>query len=205
MGKETATIKAPDSGYFINYTDGYETLITFDNYKKFDLDELKDLIAKEDIKSEGTPIGKIIKDYRWRYICVVPTKEAEQYTIGGRAHLGFPTALLDTVPSKILEVKKYGEESIVVFELDYLTPEIATIRNQPVNIGFYEYDGIRIDSSALRFNEQGEKGVYILVPGHNEPQFRKIDVIFQTDKYMVVEQNLTKEGYLKLYDEVIID
>ena len=64
------------------------------------------------------------------------------------------------------------------------------------------YEGIKVPRKAIRFNKDGEKGVYIKL-GENII-FRKIDVIFEGDDYVISAANPDSD-YLMLYDDIIVE
>ncbi|HBH94107.1 MAG TPA: hypothetical protein DDX91_00020, partial [Ruminococcaceae bacterium] len=76
-------------------------------------------------------------------------------------------------------------------------------RTAHIKILFDEYNGIRIPSSAIHYNDKGEKGVFIKV-GVNI-YFRYIDTVRTDGDYTLVKDTTGKKGFLSLYDSVIVE
>ena len=90
---------------------------------------------------------------------------------------------------------------MVVFSVERLNPTVSLLRNEDVTIKFYNYNGIRVRRSSLRLID-GEVGVFIKYG--DTVKFRKLDIIYETDDYIISDITDGKDNYLKLYDEVII-
>lgn len=200
------TLYAPESGYFVSYTDGFEDVITPKNIGSYDVKKLTDLLESKTVNTDYKVVGKMIIDYRWQYVCIIDSKSAEDYETGMKMTLDFPTEDVSRIPVTISKVKREGDQALLVLDADYLTADIAAIRNQEAELSFTHYEGLRVPSSALRIQD-GQKGVYVLELG--EPVFKKINILYQNDKYMIIEMNTgttaEEKEYLKLYDEVIIN
>ena len=65
------------------------------------------------------------------------------------------------------------------------------------------YSGLKISSSAIRVNDKGEKGVY--VQNGNLVEFKKVNIIYSGDDFILSETDVGKDGYVKLYDNIIIE
>ena len=64
------------------------------------------------------------------------------------------------------------------------------------------YGGLRVSRSALRFNEDQERGVYVVVSG--KLVFKKINVEYWGDDYLICTQE--EDGdHLKLYDRIVTE
>lgn len=75
------------------------------------------------------------------------------------------------------------------------------MRTQKSEISFASYRGLKVRADALRFQD-GEPGVYV-VNGAGV-RFKKLDILFYGDGYVLSRQR-TEDGYLALYDEMVIE
>ena len=55
---------------------------------------------------------------------------------------------------------------------------------------------------AIHFNSDKEKGVYVILG--QDVQFKKIDIIYEGDDY-VLSKNSSNEDYLLLYDQILLE
>lgn len=203
----THTIYAPASGYFVSYTDGFENAVTPQNIEQFTIPKLNELLEKQTVKTDYKVIGKMIMDYRWQFICTVDSKKSEEYSVGMKMKLNFPTENVGSVPVKISKIQREADQTLLILDADYLTASIALIRNQEAELSMYEYEGLRVPVEALRMKD-GEKGVYVLKTGYST--FKRVEILYQNEQYMIVRMNSSdpndpNKEYLKLYDEVILN
>ena len=77
---------------------------------------------------------------------------------------------------------------------------LADVRVEDIQIVTEEYEGYKINNSAIR-TVDGVKGVYI-VRG-NLLGFRKIHIVYSTDKYSIVDNPEGHTDYIKQYDQVV--
>jgi hypothetical protein len=87
-----------------------------------------------------------------------------------------------------------------------MNPELANLRIETVQLRLAEYSGVRIRSQALRADDNGNTGVYVLLG--NIVVFRKTECLYTDGDYMVVTYNTNKENEyatLEVYDSVIYE
>ena len=75
------------------------------------------------------------------------------------------------------------------------------LRNENVTIKFYNYSGIKVDRSSLRL-VNGDLGVYIKYG--DVVKFRKINIIYETEDYIISGLTDSGDTYLSMYDEIIV-
>ena len=93
-------------------------------------------------------------------------------------------------------------ESIFVISSDKLTFELVQHRVERIQMVVSKYDGVYVPRSAIRFNAEGEKGVYVMM-GQNIV-FKKLDIIFE-DADFVLSSNTGASDYVLLYDEIVLE
>jgi hypothetical protein len=111
------------------------------------------------------------------------------------------------------------DETLVVLYCDRMTSDFVQHRMEHVRLVKGEYEGIKVPRSAIRFCDVEEKstnvltgevtttmvnyrGVYVM--DGEEVVFRKLDVIYEGDDYVLSATN-AGSGYLILYDSIIVE
>lgn len=195
------TVNAAETGYFVSYCDGYEDKLTLDSIDSLSQQDIQEITDAENEQSVPTSaIGKMFDDYSCRIIGVV---DADKRIIeGDTLQIMFSTS--NNIYDVDVESVKPAEDEdkcIIVLSCDRLDDVLVKSRVQSIELIFEEYQGIKVPRKAIRF--QGEqKGVYVILG--NEITFKKIDVIYEGDDF-VVSKNTSDEEYLLLYDQILLE
>lgn len=209
------TITATRACYFVSYADGYENTLTLDNLESLTSEQIRSVT--DGAKEEQGVVGKLIDTYHWALAAVVDNS-AKVYELGDRVTLKFASTS-ETVTGEIimLNAAQGAEQTVMAISCESLTYDLVQHRTETVEIIRGEYNGIMVPRSALRFKtlteevtdpETGEtttvtenyRGVYVL--NGEQPEFRKLDVIYEGTDYVISAQN-PDSGYLLLYDAII--
>ena len=106
-------------------------------------------------------------------------------------------------------------KKIFIFECDKLNSTVVMGRTARFKLIINSYGGLRVPRKALRYNDNGERGVF--VERGQTIVFKKVDVIYWADDYVICRQNVYKktdgddaeqqidEDYLKLYDIIVTE
>ncbi|MBQ4100244.1 MAG: hypothetical protein IJC83_01715 [Oscillospiraceae bacterium] len=203
-GSPIGTAFAQKEGYFVSETDGYENLLTKDYVMSLDKDEFKNLInnPQEHIQGENI-VGKIIGDFDWYFAVIVPKEQSLRFIEGASCQIDFELSKTISVPAEVLSVKQTedGENYIALLHSDYMSSEISKIRIQNANISFKTYSGLKVNKKAIRF-EDDVMGVYVRIG--DEVEFKKIDVIFESNSFVLCEDS-TDDKYLRQFDDIILE
>lgn len=194
-------IFAGGSGYFVSRVDGYEGELGFSDIDSLTEQRINDIVANPE-KNSGTAIGKLISDYTWRVAAVIETEKMFGIYAGSRVTLrvGSESSLLE---ADVVSVENCGDgKSIYVFQCDRLTSAVVQGRTAHFKLVISSYGGLRVSRGAIRYNNEGERGVYI-VRG-TSLAFRKINVLYWGEDYVICSQE-TGEDYLKLYDRIVTE
>ncbi len=192
-----------DTGYFVTSADGYETKLNYDAIPSLTEQQLEDIIKNPELAVSSNVIGKVISDYKWKMVCVVPKDNSMNI---------YDNATLKVrVGSDVNPVTAYVEsirdldsgKCMLVLNFDVFNERYILNRTAQIKILFDETSEIRIPSTAVHFDENGEKGVFIKV-GVNV-HFRYIEVIRTEGDYTLVRDTTEKDGFLSLYDSVIVE
>ena len=146
---------------------------------------------------------KIVKDHNWYYAVTVSEEHAKSLKAGSKATLQFPTEK-ESVPATVQSVD-FDEASglyRVVFLGDTINGFLLSTRVQSAEVLVSSYKGLKVPKEAIRFKDD-EMGVYIKTM--NKVYFRKLDKLYETDDFVISRTYYdNKEGYLELYDDVIV-
>ncbi len=203
-------LTADVSGVFSSAIDGYEEVITPTNMYTFtptDFDAIAPMPqsykSDNNISREGAPLYKVINNFEWFYVTCMDSKDTADLYEGMQLELRFPEISDKKLPAKLwrLSAPNDGRVMAIVRCTDYL-PGIYSFRDAKVDIIKYFYDGYKIPLNAIRV-QNGNKGVFVL--NDNVAAFAKIDTLYNDQLYAIVDEwNKMKQGYVKLYDEIVI-
>lgn len=213
------TVKASSAVYFVSYADGYETKLTTDQIDKITIEDVKAVQNNNGLQSE-TIVGKTIDSYGWYMVGIIDNSTLK-YQVDDQVTLKLTNsgATADAVITD-LRTENNLSETLVVLYCDYMTSDFVKNRAERVEIIKGDAcEGIQVPRSAIRFKEIEEtstnvltgeettikvnyRGVYVM--DGEEVVFRKLDVIYEGDDYVLSSLN-AGDGYLILYDSIIVE
>lgn len=199
MGQAHGSIISPESGYFVSNTDGFEEVLTTEDLGKFTPEFLSSIKSKTVAENV---IGKIVYDYQWYIAAPVSLGDSMYYKVGQTVTLKTDTStsrLSATVEN--INLSESSDNAVLILKISEMNSEIASMRTGSITIIKDEYEGIRVDSSALRVVDSAT-GVYVV--SGMEAKFVKIDIIYSTEDYSICELNTSDSSKLRLYDEIIV-
>lgn len=192
-----------DTGYFVSSADGYENTLTYDAIDSLDKERIEEIIKNPVLSTDSSVIGKIISDYKWKMVCIVPAGRSMNIYKGAELNVRIGNDI-SHITCTVESVKELDSENkLLVLDFDIFNKSVISGRTAQIRILFDEYNGIRIPASAIHFNEDEQMGVFIKV-GVNV-YFRQIEAIRTEGDYTLVKDTTEKEGYLSLYDSVITE
>ena len=202
----SSIITAESSGYYVGEADGYESVLTVENIDNITPKMLSDALVAEKSSVPENSVGKIINGYNWYIATVIDTGKAVGYEKGKSVKLILGDSDGLTVSTKIYSVQAIeGNKTLVVFRCNLMNDELAALRKVNGKVVIKEHTGLKIGKDALRFDEQGNPGVY--VRRANIVNFRSVNILYSDEKFIVAaaDENIKMPyPHLKLYDEVII-
>lgn len=207
-----------ESSYFVSYVDGYEDELTKANIDNLTADYINSVNDNVSENTEGV-LGKTIEGYKW-YIVGVINNSNNKYSETEAVYLK-----LESTPQQVRAVIERikptdnASESIVILSCDKLTYDLVQHRTERVEMIKGVYEGVKVPRVAMRFKDieetvtdeiTGEKvkkttnyrGVYVKLG--EQVLFKKLDVIFEGDKFVISNINKGSE-YVVLYDDIIIE
>ena len=194
------TVTSPKTGYFISEVDGFENLVNKETMFEMTAAQLEELINTEIVTVEPS-VGKIADNYKWYYVISVNEEEAKSFYEGRSVEVNFD-GINDSIKFKVDSVLKdeTSENTIVFLLCEKFTSEVASLRQVSADIIFNTISGLRVSSSAIRFDGEQNMGVFILDRG--EVKFRKIEVTYEGSGYVIAKWYKGENASLQLYDEV---
>ncbi len=211
-------IISPEAAYFVSYADGYEEKLSIANLSNITREDIASVTADDTIKS-STIIGKTIASYGWYMIGIIDNTELN-LQVGDTATL-YLTSSSASAKVKIAELRpgESKDETMVVVYCEKMTSDFVNHRIERVRLVKGDYDGIKVPRTAIRFKDIEEsttnvltgevtkslvnyRGVYVL--DGEEVIFRKLDVIYEGDDYVLSKTNRDR-SYLQLYDSIIVE
>ena len=201
---QATTVTAPASGSFSSYVDGYESLLTPDSLEGLspkDLDAFSQLSPQTDTNC----LGKLVTNVAWYYAITVPGDVIGRFSVGGSVDVFF-NSLSQTLP---MEVDSVGEvqqgRAVVILRSTQNDTQAEDLRQESGRVIFYSSEGIRVPKEALRINEDGERGVYVVVS--QKARFRPVEILAEDDTSYLVKAAPTNEEdsrILKEGDEIVL-
>lgn len=197
------SITTPSAGYFVDSVDGYESALSLDYAASITISELQDLLNQSAPSVSEGNVGKVITDPVLNFVGVAPRDSLMNLKVGKECTLRFSELGIE-IPATIanLQYDINQENGLITFSIDYMSDRIATARRDHVDAVINSYQGLRIPKSAIRTNENGEQGVYVV--NNVSMNFRKIDIIYESSEYVLSKSHSTESDYLQLYDTIIV-
>lgn len=202
--RQLSAITASGAGYYVGSTDGYEHRVEYDRALDLTVEQVEKALdtSQPPSLSEGT-MGKLIQDFDWYLACVVNVDQTADFEVGDTVRVSLPNAAAEPIDTTVAALNNEPDgRAALILKCNQMNEQLATLRIEDAEIIQAEYDGLRIPSTAVRTNEDGEKGVYVLKG--NIALFKKIDILYSTDDYVIVSLN-SENNEVKLYEQVITE
>lgn len=199
-------VTAENSGYYVGAADGYENLITVADLDSLTVDKLNSALKADRVEISANSIGKIINGYNWYVATVIDSGKAAEMNDGKTVKLILGDSTEDTVQTTVHSMETVKDnKTLVVFKCNLMNDRLASLRKVSGKVVIGEYTGLKISRDAVRFDEDGNAGVY--VRRANIVNFRSLNIIYSEESFIVAadtEEFKSKYNHLELYDEVII-
>ena len=228
-GSAIGTIQAPEAGYFISTVDGLENAVNVEDVENLTVSQVEDLLA-QDTTADSSAVGKICGDFNWYVACVFDENDMVHLEDVTSVYLDIPFASTEQIPATVV-AKNFDSETgktAVIFECSYMDSDIASVRNEAVQVTVATYSGVLVNERALRFedveytttDENGNtvtkvqknvRGVYVLYGGQLE--FVQIFTDHSVNGYAICKTELSSDeqaslvtnSTIQLYDQVVIE
>ncbi len=220
-------VASPAAGYFIYQTDGYENSFDLDDIENISVSDIENL-QKRSMPSDA--IGKVSTDFTWYVVAIIDEQQKIQMENKTNVQLFIPNATKDEIPATVVSINKEDDTGMysLVISCDYMTPEIAPLRNESVQVVTGVYSGVLINENAIHFSDvtvterdennvetqvvyENVKGVYVKYG--NRISFVQVFTDITINGYAVCRTELTSADKEKLvtwrtvilYDEIVVE
>lgn len=195
-----STVASPNSGYYIGSVDGYENAISYDDVLNVNCEKINSLLSYQKQTPASTTMGKLVDEFNWYLLCNVPYGSSGDIAIGDVVSVNIPNTAVGKIKCTVaFKGNKEGEQVAVVLKCNTMNRDVANLRIEDIEIILNEYNGIRINNSAIR-EQDGEKGVFV-VRG-NIVQFKKINIIESNEEFSIIEAS-QDSSFVREYDTII--
>lgn len=200
-------ITSPASGYFIGYSDGYESSLTTEYAENITLD-IFDMFIEGQNQGVADPariVGKVISSYNWYIAYPIPNDLLSEFQVGREYDLNFLSIGVNDIQASVDSIITDREEdrSLVIFKSGLMSSELASVRFPEIELVFRSYDGLQIPVEALHYsNDEGYTGVYVMEA--NTIRFKRISSVFQGEKFVVSEIDQADASRVQLFDKIIL-
>ncbi len=191
------------SGYFVDYTDGYEDKCLLKLADDFNAERLNQLYNECQKGCSRNNVGKVITNSLLIFKVVLPTRSVSDVKLGSECKIKFEEAG-EEVTAKLtkLDLDWNSEQSVATFKIDVMTERLSSIRSSKAEIVFQTYRGIKVPKTAIRNNDEGDVGVYSL--NNVSMQFKKVDILFEDENNVLcVSRSDDTAAYLRDFDKII--
>ena len=210
-------LKSPISGVVSYKVDGYEEILTPDNFSNLTKETLKDIdISTGQVVADSEESGKIINNFECYVACILDSEQAKNAKIGDIVTLRLPNDA--EVSASIEYISNEDDDVILVFEITQQVQELVSYRKISFDIVWWSYSGKKIPNTAIGTEQKGDNDINYVIRTRGGYQDKiLIKIMKQNDKYSVVENYTNAElqelGYsteeiygrktLTLYDEIL--
>ena len=212
-------IEATKSGIVSYRVDGYEDILTTDDFGKYTKKFLEELNLKTgQIIPMSSEAGKIVDNYECYIVCVLDSDYARDAEVGDRVTIRLPSGkeVKASIEYKTTEDKEY----ILTLKIDEGVEELTTYRKISFSIIWWSSSGLRIPNNAISTEERnGNEIAYVTRTRIGYEDKILVKVLKTNEKYSIVtnytSDELTELGYsateirnmpnIATYDEILIN
>lgn len=197
-------ISADTAGFFSREVDGYETVYLRSQLANMTPEQYRELNETVSVApQDDNIIGKIITDYVWSYVALVPKEEVSRFRLGRKVTMKFEDISYPSVAGTIVQITPDAEgNALVVIDCSVHIADFTLPRKLRAGIVLRTYSGLRIPREALRVNEEDQTGVYCQIDA--QVKFKPVKTIYETEDYYLVSYDSSDTKGLLLYDEVVV-
>ncbi|MBE6788180.1 MAG: hypothetical protein E7539_00780 [Ruminococcaceae bacterium] len=200
------SVYAQKNGNFVISADGFEKTAQYSKLSSLSAAEIEKFINDEAPQSVAdNTIGKLITDFDWHYVFMLPIDDSEYHKkikAGTSLKIRFPDISekpVNVIVSSVALSEEEGKMAVFV-KSNQMTGKFCSARREKAELIFSSVKGYRVPKSAIRIVD-GEQGVYVVIG--QQMMFRKVDVIFEGNDYVVCSA-ANGSGTLKPFDDVIV-
>lgn len=200
---DTRTITVSSPGYFSGTVDGLETLLTPSALQVLTVSSLETLEDRTESIPENA-FGKLISGDTWYYATIVAEEYAKRTSVGETVAVTFSQDLIDAIDMTVAQIGEPEDgRCVLVLSCDRYLSEITLLRHVSADIVFTSYTGLRVPKNAIRLNDDGEAGVYVIEG--SKAAWKTVNILYDNGESYVVELDKSNTSNLWPGDEVIVN
>lgn len=200
------SVKAKKNGNFVISADGFENTLNPQKLSSISVSDVEGLILNSNPSTiSDKTIGKLVTDFSWYYAMILPIDDREYHKKikeGTTLRMRFNDVaeeICSVTVSKVV-LDEANSKMAVVVRSEHMSGKFCSARKEKAEIVFSTAKGYKLPKSAVRMVEN-QKGVYVVIA--NQMFFRKIDVIYEKDDYVICSAQ-SGNGNIKPFDDVIV-
>ena len=216
-GEEQLT--ATESGLVSYRVDGYEEILTPDDFGKYTKEFLNDLNLKTgQIIPTSNESGKIIDNYYCYIVCVLDSDYARESEVGDEVKLRLPSGneIEASIEYKTIEDDDY----IITLKIEKGVEELISYRKISFSIIWWSASGLKVPNQAISTEEKaGNEISYVTRTRIGYEDKIIVKILKQNSRYAIVTKYTSEElkelGYtsqeilsmpnIAIYDEILIN
>lgn len=198
---DTTSINAPVAGYFSADVDGYEQVLTPELLSTMSIAQLESL---EPAAISSNAFGRLITSSRWYYVAAVPTENLKELDVNDTVTVQFAISGSESLP---MQVERLGDDengqSLLVLSSESSLQSVTLLRRQQADIILRSHHGLRVPKEAIRTDEAGNTGVYILET--TSAQWKPVTLLYDDGDSYVVALDKSATDNLWPGDEIVVN
>ena len=216
LTSDSENVNAPESGIVSYRVDGLESVLTTEDFTKFNKSFLQDLKLKTgQTVASNEEVGKIINNYQCYIVFNSNTNEAKNSKVGDTIKIRVQNS--DTLKASVENIIDEDDESkIITVKITNDVEKLIAYRKISFDIIWWDAEGFRIPNEAIK----EENGLSYVVRNRNGYYNKMlVKILKQNDEYCIVRQYKTEEleelGFtssqiysmrnIALYDEIVLN
>ena len=216
LTSDSENVNAPESGIVSYRVDGLESVLTTEDFTKFNKSFLQDLKLKTgQTVASNEEVGKIINNYQCYIVFNSNTNEAKNSKVGDTIKIRVQNS--DTLKASVENIIDEDDESkTITVKITNDVEKLIAYRKISFDIIWWDAEGFRIPNEAIK----EENGLSYVVRNRNGYYNKMlVKILKQNDEYCIVRQSKTEEleelGFtssqiysmrnIALYDEIVLN
>ena len=212
-------LSATKSGVVSYRVDGYEEILTTEDFSKYTKEFLENLkLRTGQIIPTSSESGKIIDNYSCYIVSVLDSDYARDVEVGDSLSLILPSG--SEVDATVEYKTNQDNEYIITFKIDKGVEELISYRKMSFSIVWWSKSGLKVPNSAISEEKQNENNIaYITRTRIGYEDKILVKILKSNEKYSIVTnystEELTEMGYtsseirsmpnIAIYDEILIN
>ena len=216
LTSDSENVNAPESGIVSYRVDGLESVLTTEDFTKFNKSFLQDLKLKTgQTVASSEEVGKIINNYQCYIVFNSNTNEAKNSKVGDTIKIRVQNS--DTLKASVENIIDEDDETkTITVKITNDVEKLIAYRKISFDIIWWDAEGFRIPNEAIK----EENGLSYVVRNRNGYYNKMlVKILKQNDEYCIVRQYKTEEleelGFtssqiysmrnIALYDEIVLN